>query len=320
LIKAGLSNSFVGDFSTSYAPLFMVNPLADLSSGSRLLQTHPPVKERVTVLAEMAHKKPEELVDDIRTGERRRESARTVIRPRAQASSGDEGASGPVGAPAVTAAGEAPEAGNAHPERVWLIRTAVNAWEGPLTMEELIGHPRFYSFAMVSNAQERIEAKAREFPQIRTAMRKISAGKGTSGNAGDHRCPRCNAVLADSVYEGVPVMNCPSCGGRLVGMGGMDRILIRKETSFSEGFREKAGECRTEVKHGPPPVDGPSRKGPAGKAACPCCGRPMIERPFNYEYFVPVDKCLSCCKIWFDPDELELLQYLVESRAKRAGA
>lgn len=315
LVKAGLSNSFIGDFSASYAPLFMVNPLADLSSGSRLLQTHPPVQERVTVLAEMAHKKPEELIDDIRAAEHRRENARTVVRPRALFSPWNEDI---PEAPAVTSPREAPVAGNAPPERVWLIRTAGNAWDGPLTTEELIDHPRFFSFAMVRNSPERIEAKAREFPQLRTAMRKKAAGQGTAGDTGDHRCPRCKTMLVDSVYEGVPVMTCHSCGGRLVGMGGMDRIIIRKETAFSEGFRKKAGEYRTSMKHGAPPADRPSLKRPSGKAACPCCGRPMIERPFNYEYFIPVDKCLTCCKMWFDTDELELLQYLVESRAERA--
>jgi Zn-finger nucleic acid-binding protein len=41
----------------------------------------------------------------------------------------------------------------------------------------------------------------------------------------------------------------------------------------------------------------------------------MLARPYNYQYFVPVDKCLICHKIWFDADELELLQILVEKKA-----
>jgi Zn-finger nucleic acid-binding protein len=40
----------------------------------------------------------------------------------------------------------------------------------------------------------------------------------------------------------------------------------------------------------------------------------MVARPYNYQYFVPVDKCLSCSKIWFDADELEILQILIEDR------
>ena len=45
---------------------------------------------------------------------------------------------------------------------------------------------------------------------------------------------------------------------------------------------------------------------------CPGCGYRMLARPYNYQYFIPVDKCLSCSKIWFDADELELLQILIE--------
>jgi Zn-finger nucleic acid-binding protein len=47
---------------------------------------------------------------------------------------------------------------------------------------------------------------------------------------------------------------------------------------------------------------------------CPACGYRMVPRPYSYQYFVPVDKCLSCSKIWFDADELEILQILIEDR------
>jgi Zn-finger nucleic acid-binding protein len=40
----------------------------------------------------------------------------------------------------------------------------------------------------------------------------------------------------------------------------------------------------------------------------------MKARPYSYSYFIPVDKCLSCHKIWFDADELEILQVLIENR------
>jgi len=50
---------------------------------------------------------------------------------------------------------------------------------------------------------------------------------------------------------------------------------------------------------------------------CPSCGYRMVLRPYNYQYFVPVDKCLSCSKIWFDSDELEILQILIEDRASK---
>jgi Zn-finger nucleic acid-binding protein len=49
-------------------------------------------------------------------------------------------------------------------------------------------------------------------------------------------------------------------------------------------------------------------------AVCPGCGTRMLPRPYNYQYIVPVDKCLACYKTWFDADELEILQILIEDR------
>jgi Zn-finger nucleic acid-binding protein len=45
----------------------------------------------------------------------------------------------------------------------------------------------------------------------------------------------------------------------------------------------------------------------------------MQARPYSYQYFIPVDKCFSCQKIWFDADELEILQILIEKRKRSAG-
>ena len=38
----------------------------------------------------------------------------------------------------------------------------------------------------------------------------------------------------------------------------------------------------------------------------------MIRRLFSYQYFVEVDDCKSCKQVWFDGDELEILQILIE--------
>ncbi|MBW1711400.1 MAG: zf-TFIIB domain-containing protein, partial [Deltaproteobacteria bacterium] len=45
---------------------------------------------------------------------------------------------------------------------------------------------------------------------------------------------------------------------------------------------------------------------------CPICGLKMQPRPFTYQYIIPVDKCFLCHKTWFDTDELEILQILIE--------
>ena len=51
------------------------------------------------------------------------------------------------------------------------------------------------------------------------------------------------------------------------------------------------------------------------KIYCPSCGSQMLLRAYNYYYVIPVDKCLSCHKVWFDSDEMEILQILIEHRS-----
>jgi len=40
----------------------------------------------------------------------------------------------------------------------------------------------------------------------------------------------------------------------------------------------------------------------------------MMRRHYSYEYAVEVDHCVPCDLIWFEKDELEALQILVERR------
>ena len=48
---------------------------------------------------------------------------------------------------------------------------------------------------------------------------------------------------------------------------------------------------------------------------CPSClgDAPRMQRRFvNPKFPVEVDKCRACGRVWFDKDELEVLQYLYE--------
>jgi Zn-dependent protease with chaperone function/Zn-finger nucleic acid-binding protein len=124
-------------------------------------------------------------------------------------------------------------------------------------------------------------------------------------------CPRCAVDLVEGEYEGVPIQVCPRCGGKLVREEAMDRILIRRERGFGRETADKAADYRERFVRNPlhrMKLD--ERTAPLRR--CPACGYRLAARPFNYQYFVPVDRCLSCGRIWFDADELEVLQVLVE--------
>ena len=45
---------------------------------------------------------------------------------------------------------------------------------------------------------------------------------------------------------------------------------------------------------------------------CPRCGKGMSHKFYSYAYHVEIDECQSCGLIWFDAEELEILQCLIE--------
>jgi Zn-finger nucleic acid-binding protein len=141
-----------------------------------------------------------------------------------------------------------------------------------------------------------------------------SLAAGASGERG--KCPHCRTPLADDFYEGVPIQYCRHCSGKLVDADFVDRILARTEVGFSDDLRGKAAEFRERFLRNPIKTMKINDRGEA-HPACPGCGYKMTPRPFNYQYFVPVNKCLSCGRIWFDADELEILQILVEEAKAR---
>lgn len=325
--KAHVKNSFVGDFSLSYAPLFIVRPdsrdTPDTLWG-RIFSSHPPLMKRLGALAVMVRKKPEAVVASVWEEERARDGARGVLHSYEElrreqlelfpAAAGADGAARPEDEGRVwqlarsggTAAAAAAGGGAG---------TSENDWEGPYTLPELLCRPRFAPLARIRNTQEGVTARAREFPQVRIALHGLARLKPPAAGRGN-LCPRCRVPLTEVFYEGVDVRVCGRCRGRLVDAAGVDRIVARRELGFSEALRAKARAFREKA------VRNPLRRQKVEDALspavpCPACGYRMVARPYNYQYFVPVDKCLSCSKIWFDADELEVLQLLIEERVSK---
>ncbi len=319
LYKATVKNSFVGDFRATYAPLFIVAPGVDPAAAGRLrrlFDTHPPVFKRIQTLAEMAGLTSQEIMARVRSETAEREKARKVI-PSSEERQGRRGralegvpSEGPGTAGA--AHGEGMDKLPSSDAKIWLFRDRAGDWVGPLNMAELVNHPRLSTMDLVRNTQEGVEAKAREFPQVRLALRTI-ARRGARAHVGDGRCPRCRVPLGEAFYEGVSLRDCPHCRGRLVDMGLVGRIIARRELAFSPDLKRKAAEFRERLLLNPLKKE-KAAGAAAGGFGCPACGWHMVARPYSYQDFIPVDKCLSCHRIWFDADELEILQLLIEER------
>jgi heat shock protein HtpX len=306
LTKAGLKSAFVGDFSLVYAPLLMVssNPSSE-SAGLKasLFHTHPPLAERIKILAAMAAKTPGEVAEIVWESRRMREDSRRLVVSRAE---WEHERLHPE------TEEEAPHP-SAEDDRPWRLQQPGRRWTQPLNEEEVVSHPMFSPLIMVRNDRDGVEARAREFPGLRRALRRLGRRQMTpDSRGGTESCPRCRKPLSEGYYEGVAVMACRGCGGRLVPMSGVERILARREFAFSEALLNQAREFRKTALRNPLVADRKAGRRPPNDTLCPRCGARMMSHPFNYQYFIPVDKCLNCRTIWFDADELEMLQVLVE--------
>ncbi len=303
IYKAHLKNSFVGDFNLTYSPLFIVPPESRADEEgffSRLFNSHPPLMKRIRLLANMIKTKPAQIIEEVWSIRRAREKARTTLYSPEEARQERAPAAQPAGDPSSQEA------------KIWSIRDPKGTWQGPYSMEELLFLRIFTPMIWIKNLQEQIEAPAREFPQIRTALRNL-AQKKPINPAKQNRCPRCRLPLGDDFYEGVAIKTCRRCRGKLVDAGVMERIITRKEVAFSDYIIKKAKDFEQRFMQNPF-LTAKTIARRSSRISCPNCGSRMLPRPYTYQYIIPVDKCLSCEKIWFDTDELEIVQILTEKK------
>lgn len=304
IYKAHLKNSFVGDFNVTYSPLFIVPPesTGGESDGffARLFNSHPPLMRRIRLLANMLKTRPARIIQEVWEIQKKREKARTLVSSREETI--------PKEASSTAQPEERPE----EEGKVWSVQDRRGNWEGPYSLDGLLSARSFFPLAKVKNLQEDIEARAREFPQIRDAIRKIRKRQFIDPGK-QNKCPRCGVPLQSGYYEGVPIKICPQCGGKLVDSTFKERIITRKELKFSDHLIRKAREFKENFMRRPFQIKKIAFE-KAEKISCPNCGSRMVPRPYSLHYVIPVDKCLSCHKVWFDADELEILQILIEER------
>ncbi len=184
-------------------------------------------------------------------------------------------------------------------------------WRGPFTADVLARQPWFSPLVWVARAGSANILPARETAPFRETF-VAAAGAPAAGC-----CPLCRIPLREREYEGVMARECPSCRGFLLEKRQEFRILLREEETFPEAVQGKAAAFA--ALHPLRPRRPASGVTPATAYRCPSCGRPMRRQIYNYQYFIEVDRCAQCGLAWFDRDELEMLQVLVE-RSRGQGA
>lgn len=123
-------------------------------------------------------------------------------------------------------------------------------------------------------------------------------------------CPVCREWLIVQEYEGLWVWRCAFCNGMLAEQNKLPRIFAREEKGFTEDIQRIATLLREDAKRKKP--DFKLLLDTSQLRPCPKCGQPMIRKFYSYAYHVEIDKCKMCQLIWFDADELEILQCLIE--------
>ena len=130
-------------------------------------------------------------------------------------------------------------------------------------------------------------------------------------------CPRCKVPLQKEIYEGAQIDRCSFCQGILIQEKDIGKIIFREEIGFSqrilriaEGIKKDQMFWREEK----------IKKDPNTLYGCPQCQREtikMVRMFYSAGYHVEIDKCIFCGIVWFNRDELEVLQCLIEQMAHK---
>lgn len=106
-------------------------------------------------------------------------------------------------------------------------------------------------------------------------------------------------------------MKCSYCKGAFVEDEKISRILVRQDYAASDEIARQAkiiAETRDDIR-----LKTYDAK-PVWARSCPKCNQQMHRQFFVYSYPVEIDRCIMCAGVWFDKNELELLQYIFEHK------
>jgi len=267
--------------------IFIMNPKLsrlDENAGffSDLFSTHPPVEKRLDVLLDLAHAETSILEKEFN---QQKLKARQI--------------------PIEISAVEIPSL--EQPDE-WIVYKD-EKWQGPYGFEQLTQSGWLLPDMWIKKIGGERVVHAFEDQQLNKFLQKSAASDGIY-------CPKCQIALVKSFYEGLLILKCPYCLGILVKADDIFKILSREEIGFSDSIQKIARGLEEELITRRTQWNFKDRKiNTVQLLICPMCRKStvkMVHMFYSDAYRIEIDKCVFCGNIWFDKDELEVLQYLVE--------
>ncbi len=167
--------------------------------------------------------------------------------------------------------------------------------------------------AALTKAQTRFDTLYAKPPEAQPQAMSRKSGQWLGPVTEKDQCPRCHCALGPELYEGVGVLTCTMCGGYLIKEPDVLQIVHTREKVFDGRIADMGQLIRRQARVlQRNPFDAVYDE---KSIVCPSClddGKRMRRRFVSPQFPVEVDKCPSCARVWFDKDEIEVLQYLYE--------
>lgn len=142
----------------------------------------------------------------------------------------------------------------------------------------------------------------------------ISADQTEKGQSEIH-CPACKHPLFEISYEKTKVYRCKNCRGVLVGNDKISRIVARREVPCTDRIKSLAKAVVTDNQR-KLTINKLRSSDTRSKSvmSCPKCRNVMFRKFYSLAYLLEIDRCNICGITWFDIDELEMLQCIIENK------
>jgi heat shock protein HtpX len=271
----------VGLISSGLEMLCIVNPRAtelDESEGwwADLMSTHPPIKKRIEILLKMARMSISEF--------------------EAKANSKTEALNI-----------------SDIPEPFYYALDNRHQWQGPYSFVELASLSWLSPRTWVSTGSAKMIERASENRLINKIFTNRISQLGKESSA--FTCPSCKQPLFEVSYEKTNVYQCNFCGGILVENGKIPRIIARREKRCTDRVKSLA---KAVVMDNQRAIAIRKLKGAEMRSRpaifCSKCKNPMLRTFYSLAYLIEIDRCNVCGVTWFDMDELEMLQCIIENK------